>query len=352
LELMEVCRLCKTQEATKKGSHLVPHFLIKRVDNVDGKLGRDYELGFAIGEFDTESYFGRAVSPEKLEEIFGELTEEEIEASKPRLVVDYYFCPHCEERLSKIESEYSKALQVSNEKNEYVSGVSSAVGLLLWASVFWRLSIHQQSGTYLSDKENETLRKFLDRFILTDISKIVQAMKDAGEDVNQMSYKLIRCASFSKDNVTHMSWHPTFRKVYSLLIDEFVVSLTVTDNYSEYEKNDFLDLNDEIALCPKNTNITQERVRPISTDKMKAANANLVKEVASQRNKRLNELWDELHVAIGGKGPTMPEVIKQKIHVEMNSEEKKMGRKHNRKEIEACTIRVVMKYEYLYNRNR
>lgn len=348
---MKVCRLCKAREADKKGSHLVPHFLIKRVDNIDSKTERDYELGFAIGEFDTEFYFGRSVSPEKLEETFGELTDEEIEGSRSPLIVDFYFCSHCEDRLSKIESEYSKTLSTFDKEKEYSSGLPSAVGLLFWISVFWRMSIHQQSGTYVSDEENDAMRVFLDRFLLVDTSKIDQAIKEANEG-DSMSYKLIRCPNFSHDHVTHMCWHPLFRKAYSLLIDEFVVVLSITDDYSEHGVNDFLELSSKFEVTTKNTTSGQERVRPITVLEMERAISILVGLAAAQRNNRMNELWDELHRAIGGEGTVMPEMIKQEIRREMSSEEKKMGRKHNKKEIEACTIRVVMKYEQFYNKNR
>lgn len=336
--------MCNTREANKKGSHIVPHFLLKRIENVDGKPGRDYELGFAIGEFDTESYFGRAVSPEKLKETFGELTEDELKVNKHPLIVDYYFCDVCEERFSKIESAYSKTITTFDKEKEYASGASSVIGLLLWMSVFWRMSIHQHSGTYLSDEENELMRSFLDRFLLTDISKIDQAMKDANGDAGKMSYKLVRCPNYSNDNVTHMSWHPAFRKAYSLLIDEFAVSLSITDDYSEFALNDFFGLNNEIDSSPRNQVSTQERIRPITVVKIQQAFVILVKQVASQRNKRMNEFWDELHVALGGKGSSMPSEIKNEILDELNSEEIRMGRKHTRKEIENCTIRVLMKY--------
>lgn len=338
------CRLCNTREANKKGSHIVPHFLLKRIENVDGKTERDNELGFAIGEFDTESYFGRSVSPEKLDETFGELSEDEIKGNKHPLVVDNYFCSVCEERLSKIEGEYSKTLAIFDKEKEYASGVSSALGLLFWVSVFWRMSIHQHSGTYLSDDENELLRSFLDRILLNDISRIDQAKEDAGDETDKMSYKLIRCPDYSKGNITHMAWHPAFRKAYSLLIDEFAVSLSVTDDYTEFTSNDFFGLNDEINSSPKNQVPNPERIRPITASKIQEAFANLVKQVASQRNKRMNEFWDQLHVEIGGVGNSMPTQIKNEILRELNDEEKKMGRKHTKKEIEDCTIRILMKY--------
>ena len=66
---MKKCKLCKKNEADKKGSHIIPHFLMKRIDNEIGRKGRDMEVGFSVGEFDTIPYFGRSVLPEKINDI-------------------------------------------------------------------------------------------------------------------------------------------------------------------------------------------------------------------------------------------------------------------------------------------
>jgi hypothetical protein len=341
---MNLCRLCISREANKKGSHIVPHFLLKRIENIDGKAERDYELGFAIGEFDTESWFGRSVSPETLEETFGELTDDEIRNNKHGLVVDFYFCSHCEDRLSKIESEYSKTLVNFELGKNYESGVSSALGLVFWASIFWRMSIHQQSGTYLSNEENETLRSFLDRFLLTDIGKIDEQLNSSIGDVRSMSYKLLRCPNFSDHNVTYLFWHPFFRKAYSLMIDEYFVILSPTNDYTEFEQKDFLQINDELNLSPKNIINGKELIKPITENKMNAAKLSIAKTASLKRYERMNEFWDDLHVKLGGIGTSMPSEIKAEIIRELNSEEKKMGRKHTREEINACTMRVLTKY--------
>jgi len=47
---MDNCKLCKNKPADKKGSHIVPHFLLKRIENEEGKSERDYEIGFSIGQ--------------------------------------------------------------------------------------------------------------------------------------------------------------------------------------------------------------------------------------------------------------------------------------------------------------
>ena len=82
---MRNCLLCDKNPADKTGSHIVPHFLSKRIDNEVGSRERDKELGFRITQDTTESYFGSAVLPEKLEEVYGEVTDEIIESKNSRI---------------------------------------------------------------------------------------------------------------------------------------------------------------------------------------------------------------------------------------------------------------------------
>jgi hypothetical protein len=344
---MNKCLLCKTRDADKKGSHIVPHFLLKRIENIDDKQGRDYELAFAIGEFDTEAYFGRAVSPEKLEDTFGKLSDEEIDSNRHPLVVDFYFCAYCEERLSKIESEYAGTLATYNLQSTYESGITAELGFLFWGSIIWRMSIHQHSGTYLSDTENEMLRNLLDTFLASKISEIDQVKVKQDKIGKGISYRLLRSPKFSENNITYMAWHPAFRKVNSLIIDEFILSFSLTDSYDEYDSIDFLGANADILGSTKNAGGTNENIGPLSQEKMMSVNQSLVKATATQRRDRLSEFWDTVHTELGGTGQ-MPSYIKNEILDELSSEEKKMGRKHNQNEIQSSTFKVLLKYEFLY----
>ncbi len=142
---MNKCKLCNQADADKKGSHIVPHFLLKRVENIEGETGRDKELGFTLGEFDTKSHFGRAVSPEKLEETYGEVTDELIENNTNSMIVDNFFCSTCEKKFAAIESEYAKTL-LKMDSSTYESGVSSSLGLLFAFSVL----NHRNVNTFIS----------------------------------------------------------------------------------------------------------------------------------------------------------------------------------------------------------
>ena len=77
---MATCCLCKKAEATKKNSHILPHFLIKTAISKGGSNQRDYELTFSFSENEfVDTFFGRSITLETIEEYKGrELTKEEI----------------------------------------------------------------------------------------------------------------------------------------------------------------------------------------------------------------------------------------------------------------------------------
>lgn len=89
------CLLCQCCDANKTGSHIVPSFLMKRI-NGDGK--RDHEVGFKIMNGIVESYFGRDVYEDQRRAITDQ--EEKIESRENHDVRDYIFCNDCETLMS------------------------------------------------------------------------------------------------------------------------------------------------------------------------------------------------------------------------------------------------------------
>jgi len=340
---MEKCRLCKEKAADKKGSHIVPHFLLKRIENVEGKTDRDYELGFYIEEFDTKSYFGRAILPDKLEEIYGTLSDEEIEKNKHPLVVDNYFCSDCEKRLSVIESVYSKTLDTVDD-GKYKSGISSDIGLLFWMSVFWRMSIHMRSGVKLTSGENETLRRILNRTLTQSLDSIDISQMESSKDLKKITYKLIRCPKFSDKNPTFLLFHPDFDKPYSLLIDEYIVFLSLKNNYVHYKTREFFGIKNEIFDLTTNYVGTDEEISTISDDKLKTVNDAIIIKMKTLRMSHLDKFFNKLHVAAGGHGSVMPDEIRTQIMDELTSTEKKLGRKYTIQDLRDSTMKIMKKY--------
>ncbi|WP_272152102.1 hypothetical protein [Tenacibaculum aiptasiae] len=340
---MKNCQLCKDNKADKKGSHIVPHFLLKRIENIEGKSGRDYELGFSIGEFNTDSHFGRSVQPEKLEDIYGELSDKEIEENKHPLVVDFMFCSSCETRFSIIESEYAKTLSKSDDK-EYDSGIPSELGLLFWASVLWRMSINKKSGVQLTKNENEVLRRILNRCLTDNISNIDFETMRNSKDLQKINYKIFRSPDYTDKHPTFLLLHPKFRKPYTLIINEFVLLFSFKNNFNDYLNKDCFGLEEEVFVAPINQNNSNELIKPIEESFFLNMNTELINLMKTIRVKKLDLFFNKLHRGIGGKGNTMPEAIRKEIMDELTAEEKKLGRKYNITDLRNSTMKVMKKY--------
>lgn len=340
---MKNCLLCKENKANKKGSHIVPHFLLKRIENVDGKTGRDYELGFSIGEFNTDSHFGRAIQPEILEDVYGKLSDNEIEKNQHPLVVDYVFCSSCETRFSKIENEYSKTLKKYSEK-EYDSGIPAELGFLFWASILWRMSINKKSGVQLTKNENEILRRVLNRCLTDTIATIDIKSMRTSKDLKKISYKLFRSPNYTDKHTTFLLLHPKFRNPYTLIINEFILLFSFKNNFNDYLIKDCFGLKEDIFKAHTNQKKSNEIILPIGETFFLQLNTKLVNLMKTIRVLNLNLFFNRLHIAMGGVGKTMPEEIRKEIMEELTSEEKKLGRKYNISDLRNSTIKIMKKY--------
>jgi len=338
---MKKCKLCKVNDADKKGSHMVPHFLLKRIDNADGERGRDRELGFVIQKDNTTSYFGRSLQPEKLEEVFGEVSDEEIKKNEIPSVVDNIFCSSCEKRLSIIETEYAKTLK-KNSDIVYKSGCSSALGILFWMSVIWRMSIHRRYGTHLTLGEEENCRSILNRFLSHSIDSIdIKSMK-SHKQLKRTSYKLMRAPNFSDNHATLLFFHPMFRNPYSLLIDEYILLFSLKGNFIQLK--DFYGIKEELSQSPINKIETEEKILPIVEAKMREAISLITDKLANIKLSQIDKWLDKIHVQLGEEGTTMPAWIKKQVFEEITSDKKRIGRKYSKKDIEESILKVLSQF--------
>lgn len=337
------CKLCNTKNADKKGSHIVPHFLLKRIENIEGKTERDYELGFTIEKLNSKPHFGRSVQPEKLEETFGEISDEDIEKNKHPLIVDNFFCKDCENRFALIESEYAKTIE-KKDTSDYESGVSSNVGLLFWASVIWRMSINGKSGVKLTPEQNEKLRQILDCFLPSKLEEIDEkGIKENGL-IKSISYKLLRCIDCKDDDAKWLFFHPEFYNPLCLLIDEYVLCLSFDDNFEDIDNKDCLGINEMINHAPINKVDSREIIKPFDNAKYKQMASILVEKAKDVYLEGLDEFFDVIHVAAGGTGNKMPSEIKSEIIAELTSDEKKPGRRYTQEDIKNSTMKIMKKY--------
>ncbi len=336
----ETCKLCKNEEADKKGSHIVPHFLLKRVENIEGHNERDYELGFTIEKGKTSSHFGRAVLPEKLEEIYGEVSEKDLENNLHPLVVDNYFCSRCENRFAVIESEYSKIVsQIGN--GEYPSGNKVNLGILFWSSVIWRMSINGRSGMKLNNTQNEVFRKILDEFMPNTLQEADFENMNENGLTQSISYKLLRCNNCPADSSKWMLFYPKSENPLCLFIDEFVIVFSLNSNFDLNTSDDYLGISELINEASINILNEDEIITAFDYEDFQKVSLNIIEIAKNEYITGLYELLDELHIKIGQPGNAMPLPIKKAILREIALGEKEFGRRYTTEDVVNSTIKVI-----------
>uniref|UniRef100_UPI00404AC2EA hypothetical protein n=2 Tax=Flavobacterium sp. TaxID=239 RepID=UPI00404AC2EA len=312
---MRNCLLCYKNPANKKGSHIVPHFLSKRIENEEGKTGRDKEIGFVITPKQTTSYFGRAVLPEKLEEIYGEITDELIENNNIEGIVDNYFCTSCESNLSVIESEYASTLNQKPEIDQvYESSTSGFVAFLFWTSIIWRLSIQEHSGFKLKLNEEKRLNRILKKYLKNNLATIKPCPFDA--DLKDIGYKLLRSPHYSNKNWTWLHWQPNYERPYSIMIDEYILFLYFKTSHLKGMIMDFYGSEKLKSKAQFNIPIENESIFSVPHNEYSLIVENIKNFIVKAIDKELNTNLDKIHQRLGKEGEMNPQLkieIKKKI---------------------------------------
>jgi len=339
---MNKCKLCATKDADDTGSHVVPHFLLKRIFNIENAKGRDQEISFKISASDVQMSFGRSVQPEKLEELFGELTDEELEAkAMADLVVDYEWCKSCEKKFADLESFYAKTLAIE-KGNEYQSTADSLTALMFWLSIIWRISVTGKNNLRLSAKDERKIRNLLNEFESGKDSQ--EFIKKWTPVLNDISYQVYRSPDYYKKIDSE---HGTFlldgknMQPYAMMVDEFSVLIYMKKTYLRQISPAFFGfekLNGTLSTYTSGGNVT-----PLSVEEY---GVYVSKVVGFMKDIKLG--WyvaklNRLYRKLGHQG-NMPKHIVDEIITQMTSDEKKLGRKYTYEDFAKTTREVVLKH--------
>ena len=177
------CLLCKHEQANKKGSHIVPSFLMKRINSHDGCLQRDHEVGFEIRSSEVKTYFGRSIYRDVREEYTDD--QSMLESRFNPDMLDHVFCSGCESLFSKLESSYANSIDLKNEPDSLIinNKASGLEAMLFWCSILWRSSVTRHFGNSLHPDFEKKLRRVL-------LKKSI--------DGTNLQYALFRCFDYSK----------------------------------------------------------------------------------------------------------------------------------------------------------
>ena len=221
------CKLCLVNEADKKGSHIVPAFILKTL------FERNKEFVVSIGNQAVGNHVGRDLTPEKIQEYMGrDLTDEEIIENEIPFIEDYILCTNCENRLGHIESIYASIIHQNISKNkcdkDSVLDVKGNGGLisLFWYSVIWRYSINEKNPFNLNEKDLKKLRFYVNNN-LKDTQEGLK--KHLIESINNyvpypigVFFNSNQIKKVSSNTVVGM---PNYRNPYLLFFNEYAIIL-------------------------------------------------------------------------------------------------------------------------------
>jgi len=325
---MEKCLICRANDAEATGSHIVPHFLIKRVDNEEGQKGRDKEFGFVINEDESRFYFGRAVLPEKIEEVYGEVDEKLLKENNIDGIVDNLFCNDCEKKLSVFENEYSKTLKLSSEPNSiYVSTKFSFLGFIFWTSIVWRLSIMQGSGFKLKDKDERRLGRILRKYLKLELKEVSLESNDI--DLMDVGYKILRAVEYSDVYPTLQFAHPEFERPYSIMIDEYMVFFYFKKNYMKGLVLDFFGSHQFVKTSTFNDAFNCEEILSMGHQNYEEIKQKMLTFLAKRKLAKLDKNLNLMHQRMfPNEGKEMDLKLKHTILKKISESEEKLGKQN------------------------
>lgn len=338
---MDKCKLCLINDADDTGSHVVPHFLLKRIFNV--AKGRDQEISFAITASDVQAYFGRSVAPEKLDEVFGELTDEELQKkAMADLVIDNQWCKSCEKKFADLETFYAETLKLEND-SAYQSTNNSLAALMFWLTILWRLSVTARSHFKLSIKDEKKVRSLIDDFEFMKPDK--EGVKKHSPVLDEIGYKVYRSPDYHKkiDSKRGTFLFPSMnQQPYCLMVDEFVVLVYMKRSHLKMQVSTFFGF--ENLNTHVNTYVQGETVTPLSVERY---GEHVLKLVAFMKDIKLRwyvSALNRLYHKLGYKGDMSKPIVHEIIN-KMISDEKKLGRKYTKEDFINCTTIILMQYQ-------
>lgn len=336
---MKQCLLCQNKDADNTGSHVVPHFLLKRIFNEEFAKDRDKEIEFHLTSFDVETHFGRSILPEKKDEIMGELTEEErAEITFSRLVVDNEWCKTCESKFAKLESNYSSTLKKVG--SGIYQSMDSGIGpMMFWLSIFWRTSATGRMGFSMQPGEQEILRTLLNEYNFEGDDKGYSDKKLPG--FGEIRYKVIRSADYGRSGST-FSFLAHLRRPYAMIVDDFVVFLYMKKKHLANREQMFFDF-EKIENVPVNTNLGGEIIFGLDH---KTFGASMEKVVEFTKNVKLrfyDQKINELFKRFKYSGPYKKE-MRDEIVGRVANDSKSIGKKYTLETFSLTATEVFSKY--------
>ncbi len=321
---MNKCLLCQQNEADKTGSHIIPSFLMKRI-NGGGK--RDKEVGFEIKDGIATPYFGRDIYEDQRKSITD--NEEKLYSRENYDIRDHIFCKSCENYFSSLESKYAPSLhlQFPDKSNTLNTKVTSSEAILFWCSLIWRASATKHLGCQLRPDLEERLRT---------------ALVNNNIDGLNVHYSLFRCKDFSKNSKlgTIVCMDEKDNSVL-LMVDDYMLAM-VFDMDKEELGIKLLGINLRLKKENLNDGIKQEGISPIPPEMFSILMESII-QVCIQSMK-IPEKLNKIHKTLF-KNEIPPEILMEILEMMQNTG--KTGDKYTVEHYAWCYKEILKKHELI-----
>ena len=318
------CKLCQAKTADKTGSHIIPHLILRNVDNEAGTISRDKELGFRIGDSGVETYFGRSIQPEKIKEILGDYKIDELKNSE--FIVDYLFCRSCEDFFSAIESRYSDSNVNSSQNPE--------VNFLFWTSIFWRASLIELGGFKLTRAHEK---------VIHGIINSNRQLLGTDQASDEICYRIVKCKDVPHKFPSGIFFHPIHTMPYMAVVGEFVLQLFVKKSYLNTVEKLFFGFETTLRNANLSTVKTFYGVDSISLSNYKDGMDQILIWLHERQDLNWKYKLDNVFVLLG-LGGEMPKVLKQEILFKIHNSKLPLGRKYEINQVGKIIYSVLEKH--------
>ncbi len=237
----KLCKLC-SNPATKTGSHILPFSLIREAISYQGSSKRDKEVSFSFSSRTAPvTYIGRGVLPEQkqeAEDVFPNIESLE----KNPTTEDYILCPDCEGRFSAVEGYYSNkiitplaadvSIFLNTERLFNLPNVNIDLVRLYIYGLYWRCSISSiHSNFKLKPNEQESLRKFLNTYMDSDVNVAVQKLVSCKENLLTLPLMVIFSEELEDPTGSIIHCQPFSSKPYLIMANRYAFLLYMKESH-------------------------------------------------------------------------------------------------------------------------
>lgn len=356
---LPTCKLCRKKPANQTGSHIFSFFLIKGTVNEQGEAKRDKEISFGISPTRfIDTYFGRSINPEKIEEVKGrELTTEEIESNKNPLTIDNLVCSDCEKRFGTVETYFKDRVYDKFHTNEFTEetdkkgitikicgGADNRMIRLFVYLHIWRAAAASYNDWKIKAKEEEELRQILDEHLGATQEETINLIKDSEVQISHFPLIVTYAETEKGKETENVILIDRSKTPYVLIINDIVVQFFVKESHVSSSINWVYGISDMIEKrVHSNFKEANFRIGILDNSQRTTFLKNLMTYFAKELGTKAMNMFSVLFQRYFGEKPTVE--IGKKVSNELIKDNQPLGYKYTFEHVKEVFARNMLWFQ-------